>query len=149
MARPPGIFEKLDESKLAWAFAEYKSGRSLRSVAADLGVRAQTIRLHMIKRSIPRRPQLGSADKGGGSYVNSDGYVVVFRHGKKRLEHRVIMETSLGRSLLRSEAVHHRNGVKNDNRLENLELLDPGQHSRQHCIERWADPAWRARQKWL
>lgn len=37
-------------------------------------------------------------------------------------EHIVVMEESLGRHLAEDESVHHRNGVKDDNRLSNLEL---------------------------
>jgi hypothetical protein len=37
-------------------------------------------------------------------------------------EHILIMEDQLGRQLFRDENVHHRNGVRNDNRPENLEL---------------------------
>ncbi|MFM9629405.1 HNH endonuclease [Streptomyces galilaeus] len=59
----------------------------------------------------------------GARYTNPDGYVVTkISEGNFISEHRHVMERHLGRHLLAGETVHHINGVRDDNRIENLEL---------------------------
>lgn len=70
-----------------------------------------------------------SAAAYGNTRTNADGYVVVRLPDHPNvsatgevLQHRLVMEQHLGRLLFPREEVHHRNGIKNDNRIENLEL---------------------------
>jgi hypothetical protein len=56
-------------------------------------------------------------------------------HASKRgyvLHHRVVVENALGRLLLRTEIVHHKNHQSHDNRIENLEVMALGAHTRLH-----------------
>ena len=53
---------------------------------------------------------------------SSDGYIWVKHEGKWTQEHRVNMQKKLGRSLVKGESVHHKNGIRDDNDPDNLEL---------------------------
>lgn len=76
----------------------------------------------------------------GEGYITPDGYRLIRRNGKSIFEHRAVMEDILNRTLYPGENVHHINGVKDDNRPENLELWVTSQPSGQRLSDllHWA-----------
>ena len=91
----------LDAHALGWCFFHWQRQRFYGDPEAPL-----------------RRARSGTGWRG----LNNNGYIVLKLRGKVILEHRQVMEEVLGRPLLPFENVHHLNGIKTDNRPENLEV---------------------------
>lgn len=85
-----------------------------------------------------------SKSKGiGNKNLSKTGYIRIYfpDHPKSDsfgyiFEHDLIMECAIGRWLHPDEVVHHKNGIKTDNRLKNLELLTRSEHMSLHRKER-------------
>jgi hypothetical protein len=84
----------------------------------------------------------------GQGCINLAGYKIISKRGHPNqlskkgsiAEHTFIMSEYLKRPLKKNESVHHKNGIKNDNRIENLELRNTGQPSGQRVDDKikWA-----------
>jgi len=77
--------------------------------------------------------------KGGKAKINTRGYTIEYdnslplgQYSRYRPRYRRVMEQKIGRKLLKSEAVHHINGVKSDDVPENLYLCNLSSHRRLH-----------------
>jgi uncharacterized protein (DUF1330 family) len=90
-----------------------------------------------------RKKQKGSNNKGWkGGKTTRHGYIVVkaYNHPQRDAnnyirEHRLVMEKFLGRYLKPEEIVHHINGIKDDNRIENLMLFANNvEHIKYHSL---------------
>lgn len=125
---------------------EYKKAQSerLKKIIKDKGG-------HWSKgRVMPEEEKLSHGSKGNkngrwkNGRINAHGYILVHAPDHphagvkgKVYEHRLVMEKFLGRYLNPDEVVHHKNGIKTDNRIENLEVLSHKEHATKHAREKY------------
>lgn len=123
-----------------WLENQYNNGLSLTSIAKLAGVGGTTIKYWMEKHGISRRPApfkgLSFREQNpawkGGMYVAKNGYRYIYfdkPHAYKGgrtcyiAEHTIVAEKMLGRKLSKPEVIHHMNGIRNDNRIDNLQVF--------------------------
>jgi hypothetical protein len=115
----------------------YTEHGTIRGAARASGHTARAITYWLKKHGIPYAKTTAKNYRA----ISGNGYVLVKWKGPKRAgltkhgyiyEHRLVVERRLGRRLRAGEIVHHKNGVKTDNRDANLEVTSRSEHSRHH-----------------
>lgn len=137
------IFSKDQEEKIC---KMYKKGKTLINLVEIYG-HNKTLFSRILKRNgFQSRISKETGKTGkyasrfmGGRYLNHKGYVCLYmpeykwcHKGGWIQEHRYVMQEHLGKRLLPKEHVHHINGVKTDNRIENLMVMGASEHSKHH-----------------
>ena len=74
----------------------------------------------------------------GGKFINNQGYIFVKTNNFQRTtrgyerQHRIVVENQLGIELTKDQIIHHINGNKIDNRIENLQITTKTEHPKIH-----------------
>lgn len=112
------------------------------SVLCQRQLRSKTIKQRLAEGVLKPFPWTGDGTKHpnwrGGRHKDHSGYIILKMRGHPMAdkngwvrEHRLIMANELHRTLMPGEIVHHRNGIKDDNRIENLQMVT---HAKPHGL---------------
>lgn len=92
----------------------------------------------MEDKPLRTRDGSGWTDSNGYRVLSKKGHPLVTREDGRVMEHVFVMSEHLGRPLVPGENVHHKNGVRHDNRLENLEIWNTNQPAGQRAEDKVA-----------
>lgn len=147
--------ERAKSTKMGYSDEEFKeylineySNKSINQIAKNLSVCSSTVRNYLIKYNIPlishkeanNKYNTGSKNPkwNGGRIKQSEGYILIYmpKHphniNKYVYEHRYLVEKKVGRYLNSDEIVHHVDGNRSNNDINNLLLLSEYEHALLH-----------------
>ncbi len=123
----------------------YESGKTAQQIADSYDVYKQSVLTSLKRTGTPRRQSWGRATgaksakwKGGNRYIKGKRHVLLSGHNISRkdgytAEHRVIMQDILGRKLKKKDVVHHVDGDRLNNSVNNLMVYrSNGKHLSAH-----------------
>lgn len=109
-----------------WTNFLREAGYTPRVPEISIQARLNSIRAHTGRRSFNWK---------GGRIKDRLGYIQIWKpkHPNAKMagyihEHRLVISESLGRPLESWEQIHHKNGIKDDNRIENLQIVTRPNH---------------------
>ena len=121
----------------------HEEGKTIVEISSELGCSATPVRKALTKHGLSRTaaPRVGifNGDKNpawqGGRRVRTDGYVVVWTPEGEMLEHQYVVEKHIGRKLFPSEVIHHIDRNKQNNDINNLQIMGRSDHAKVHANE--------------
>ena len=132
--RHASSYPPTDAQKEAWK----KNGKKLSSYP-----NAKTAQAANGKKNKGKRKR-SDYEFGGHEKKRGDGYIKVYVPDHPRrtadgyvMKHILVMEKKIGRFMTADECVHHINRIRDDNRIENLQLMTKSDHISMHMKERY------------
>lgn len=132
-ARSVADYPTTDAQRVAWV----EIGR------ASKGRKRTEAQKAAVSRANQGRRKRSDYEFGGHEKKRSDGYIRVYVPDHPNctadgyvMKHILVMEREIGRNLLPGEIVHHKNRIRDDNRIENLQLMTASEHMSMHMRER-------------
>jgi hypothetical protein len=123
--------KRLSESEKELIRELKKQGKGIRKILQEVDSSYRTVSRVLQEAGLTDNTGENHPDWNGGRRIDKNGYVCVhlpighplrYKDCTWILEHRLIMSAYLGRRLESFESVHHINGIRSDNRIENLQL---------------------------